>query len=328
MDKQSPKHLSPFAWCRLPQSDKVYRFESCGTVKPSKYPYFVVKPWGSENAVYYSPTKAVDHKPFRKAEVGSTFSEYARTFAEFGKLFKLNELTKAILSKIKSVSIEGDFDLAGTFGYLNRMRKDSFNYTLLHPTLGCWIGASPEILLEQRKGSLKTVSLAGTQPVATAPYTWGEKEMEEQELVSQHIRATLNTLGVEAYAESSPETIEAGNVAHIKSTFTFQMGEMSLDTILAKLHPTPAIAGLPVSRSIEAIEAFENHNRGLYTGYIGLVRDRENADFYVNLRCMQIHQNRASIYVGGGITQGSVLEAEWDETEAKAQAMYKLLNHN
>ncbi len=330
MDKvlSTKNSLSPFAWCRLPNSDEIYRFESCGTDKPSTHPYFVVKPWGSDDVVYYSVSKKEGETSLSVEETGSSFKEYAGTFSEFVNLFHQNKLKKAILSKIKTVELNGDFDLTEVFQNLNKIRKDSFNYTLLHPSHGCWVGASPEILLEHRNGILKTVSLAGTQPVSDAPYTWGDKEIDEQELVSQHIRATLNKLGTEEFAESSPETIEAGNVAHIKTTFTFPIGQLTLDTILSELHPTPAIAGLPVGKSIEVINQYENHDRGLYTGYVGLVRDDENADFYVNLRCMQIHQNTASIYVGGGITQGSVLQAEWDETEAKAQAMFQLLKHN
>ena len=40
---------------------------------------------------------------------------------------------------------------------------------------------------------------------------------------------------------------------------------------------------------------------------------------------MEITNNTASIYIGGGITKDSVPEKEWEETVAKARVMKKVL---
>ena len=40
-------------------------------------------------------------------------------------------------------------------------------------------------------------------------------------------------------------------------------------------------------------------------------------DFYVNIRTAQLFQDQIVFYAGAGITEDSVAEAEWKETEAK-----------
>ena len=49
------------------------------------------------------------------------------------------------------------------------------------------------------------------------------------------------------------------------------------------------------------------------------------SNLFVNLRCMQISNQEAIIYVGGGITKDSNVEAEWEETVQKALVMKKVL---
>ena len=48
-------------------------------------------------------------------------------------------------------------------------------------------------------------------------------------------------------------------------------------------------------------------------------------NLFVNLRCLQIKNNQALIYVGGGITKDSNPEKEWEETVAKSLTTKSLL---
>ena len=52
-------------------------------------------------------------------------------------------------------------------------------------------------------------------------------------------------------------------------------------------------------------------------------------DFYsklfVNLRCMKIDANSATLFVGGGITIDSEPESEWEETQHKLQTMLQVI---
>ena len=104
------------------------------------------------------------------------------------------------------------------------------------------------------------------------------------------------------------------------------------------MHPTPAICGFPKEAAKQFIQENENYNREYYTGFLGEInflettnrnsnkRNVENnaytavkkvSNIFVNLRCMQIIDQIAIIYVGGGITKDSIPQAEWEETVNK-----------
>jgi isochorismate synthase len=50
------------------------------------------------------------------------------------------------------------------------------------------------------------------------------------------------------------------------------------------------------------------------------------SNFYVNLRCMQLMDEKAVIYVGGGITKDSVSQNEWEETVNKTKTIANVLS--
>ena len=87
-----------------------------------------------------------------------------------------------------------------------------------------------------------------------------------------------------------------------------------------KLHPTPAVGGLPQQKAINFIRERENFDRQFYAGFFGIETDN-SARFYVNLRSMQLFKNGLVLYAGGGITAQSNPEAEWEETERKLQTL-------
>jgi isochorismate synthase len=49
------------------------------------------------------------------------------------------------------------------------------------------------------------------------------------------------------------------------------------------------------------------------------------SELFVNLRCMQLKNKQALVYVGGGVTKDSNPELEWEETVNKTQTMMSVL---
>ena len=47
----------------------------------------------------------------------------------------------------------------------------------------------------------------------------------------------------------------------------------------------------------------------------------------MNLRCAQIADNKAFLFVGGGITKDSDSEKEWEETNHKAQTLLNVFDN-
>lgn len=214
---------------------------------------------------------------------------------------------------------------------------------LMHfPGQTTWLTATPEVLLEvddlpdgQAGKTLRTMSLAGTQAdrgLKLDDITWGAKELEEQQIVTDYIQdvlkpytKTLTTIG--------PETVSTGQVLHLRTRFIAELDDKNpLPLLLDALHPTPAVSGFPKEAALQLINNTEEYDRSYYAGYFGILGDdlpNQQAGktlLFVNLRCMQIFQDEAVLYTGGGITADSIPEAEWMETEMKAQTLLRALS--
>ena len=92
----------------------------------------------------------------------------------------------------------------------------------------------------------------------------------------------------------------------------------TIENLLEKINPTPAVCGIPMQKAKQLIAALENHNRELYTGFIGPMGINNHHSLFVNLRNMKICNSHLALFLGGGIMRDSIPINEWDETENKA----------
>lgn len=235
---------------------------------------------------------------------------------------------KAVLSRVIHTAKPAEFDAVHTFLMLARDYPATFVHLSLHHISGLWMGATPELLLKKRGAELFTMALAGTQlrkENGTA-YRWRPKEMEEHEMVWAHVEAAFGKNNCSLTERKGPRTIEAGRVAHLETDYRFHQREaVDVVALLNDLHPTPAIGGLPAREGVASILKHEGYDRRYYCGFIGHTDFADEADFYINLRCMQVGRNEIAIYVGGGITAASDPEEEWQETVIKSRTMLDTL---
>ncbi|MBL7473388.1 chorismate-binding protein [Robertkochia sediminum] len=243
----------------------------------------------------------------------------------------LEELTSKTMEKVvlsRKISLERkQSHTLEVFMRLLYTYPDAFRYLWYHPQVGMWMGATPETLLQVNGSTLHTMSLAGTQPFnGTTEVSWGAKEQEEQAMVTRSILKSIDAYTVSSKAGTTT-TVKAGRLLHLLTPITAQLreGRIPLDDIIAVLHPTPAVCGLPKERAREFILDHEGYDRGYYTGYLGPVDYRDETRLFVNLRCMEITPDHYHIYVGGGITADSNPEAEWEETVNKSKTMMAVL---
>jgi isochorismate synthase len=236
-----------------------------------------------------------------------------------------NEFQKVVLSRKESVTMT-HFDLVVTFQKLVAQYRSAFVYCFHHPKIGTWLGASPEQLLKANSNSFETMALAGTQKdTGAAIVVWQQKEQEEQQFVTDYIVSKLKEVGAEVHV-SEAYSVKAGSLWHIKTDISGVFGqELNLKKAIQLLHPTPAVCGVPKAISKAFIEANENYKRSFYTGFLGELNRNFASDLFVNLRCMQIENNVAHLYMGCGITKDSNPEKEWKESVNKSMTMKRIL---
>ena len=199
--------------------------------------------------------------------------------------------------------------------------------------VGCWVGASPEVLLQANETEVKTVALAGTQlagNLTTKQASWSQKEIEEQALVSRYIIDCFKKIRLREYTETGPKTMQTGKLFHLKTDYHIKKSDTDIENLehklLELLHPTSAVCGMPKNITQPIILEREKHDRTLYTGFWGPVTET-GFNFYVNIRLAQLFKEKIVFYAGAGITEDSDPEAEWKETEAKCDNLaLKLIN--
>jgi len=258
-----------------------------------------------------------------------------------------NHFKKVVLTRSEVVELQ-NFNLIKTFKNLLVKYNLAFVYCWYHPKVGLWLGATPETLMKIEGQHFSIMALAGTQEYTNSlNVVWEEKEKQEQQIVTDYITHSIAPF-VNRIALSEVETVKAGNLVHLKTMISANLKsrKSNLESIISALHPTPAVCGMPKKKAMEFILKNESHNREFYSGFLGEVnyesklapkyskRNVENRAYsiskrstrlYVNLRCMQIKDNAAIVYIGGGITKSSVPLKEWEETVAKSKVIKSIL---
>ncbi len=262
------------------------------------------------------------------------------------KEIKTTSLKKVVLSRSEHVKLN-DNDPVALFRKLSKHYKSALIYCWYHPKVGLWLGATPETLLKVENSRFSIMALAGTQNYkGNLNVSWQPKEQEEQQYVTDFILENLK-LSVSQIKTSEVETVRAGNLLHLRTIISAKLNpETSLKNVIEVLHPTPAVCGLPKLQAKQFILKNETYNREFYTGFLGELNcenliaprsskrnienraytiKRNSTQLYVNLRCMQLKKNNAIIYVGGGITESSEAESEWEETVSKSLVIKSIL---
>ncbi len=298
--------------------------------------------------------ESISHQDFNYGNIESDtntvdFKQKKKAYLELAKktISKIKEGTfkKVVISREERITLKEKNGIK-LFLKLLETYKNALVYCFYHPKVGLWLGATPETFLGIEGTRFKTMSLAGTRK-KTNSETWQKKELEEQQLVTSFITDAISPL-MSNIKISEVETTQAGDLLHLRTTLSgvLNFEQSHLKILLSKLHPTPAVCGLPKEHSKAFILENEGYNREYYTGFLGELNFKESksrnsnrrnvennayssikntSNLYVNLRCMQIKDNEAIVYVGGGITKDSNAEKEWEETVNKSQTMKKVL---
>ena len=95
--------------------------------------------------------------------------------------------------------------------------------------------------------------------------------------------------------------------------------------VLARLHPTPAVCGMPRQEALRTISQAEATPRRYYAGFSGPLHLLGETHLYVSQRCMAFSPRQAPLYAGGGLMPESQEAEEWDETQRKLTTMLQLL---
>jgi len=239
---------------------------------------------------------------------------------------------QVVLSQRLSIPFEANaLDL---YRALRRLNPSPY---LFHLDLGDHhvVGASPEILVRLEDGQVSVRPIAGTRPRGVDDAA--DRELERELLADPKERAEhlmlidlgRNDVGRIAQTGTVDVTdrffIERySHVMHIVSNVVGQLDEdLSAMDVLRATFPAGTVSGAPKVRALEIIQSLEPIKRGIYSGAVGYLSWNGNMDTAIAIRTAVVKDGQLHVQAGAGIVHDSDPDAEWQETMAKARAVFR-----
>lgn len=277
----------------------------------------------------------LDNPLVEQREVRPT--EWKQTVANAVQEMKNSNLDKIVLARELRVIFKNR--IVSEKVLQNLMEEQPTSYIFSFEAGGdCFIGATPEQLIKKKGNEVFSVCLAGSiargknseeDARLGAELLHDRKNLMEHQYVVSMITNALKSVCTQVMVPEEPELMK---IRHIQHLYTPVKGicknEVTILGFVEKLHPTPAMGGLPKEEAIVRIREIEGLERGLYAGPLGWVDSYGNGEFAVGIRSALLQGNEASLFAGCGVLEDSQPESEYQETAIKFNPMLSALGGN
>lgn len=251
-------------------------------------------------------------------------SQWTQKIEHCKRLFEETNLKKIVLARQSTFKLDSPWR---KFKEIYDAQPHCYHF-LVQPSVDrCFFGASPEKLFSLTDAELETEALAGTAAITgdqsadiehSNDLLGSSKDQSEHEIVVQYIQSQLNDLST-SQTRHPQDLVTLPHVQHLRTRLSYQMlPEVSIHAILDRLHPTPAVCGLPQEQARINITKLEPFHRGWYAGTMGVVTER-TANFTVLIRSALWIDGQGYTWSGAGIVDASDPDAEWTEINNKAK---------
>jgi isochorismate synthase len=240
------------------------------------------------------------------------------------------DVDKAVLAREVVLRAESAFDVTGAIARL-REGYPACTVFAFHRQGASFLGATPERLVRVEGRKVHATCLAGTAPrgcsdkddgAAAAALMRDEKERREHELVVRMIAGALAPLCHDLDVPRQPTIMTMPNVLHLHTPIEGTLAaHASVLELVERLHPTPAVGGMPLDAALTLIRRHEGFDRGWYAGPVGWIDADGDGEFAVALRSALVRDGEARLFAGCGIVAGSDAQREYDESALKLRPM-------
>ena len=274
------------------------------------------------------------------ARAPRTESQYSRAAFEkdvekIREYITAGDIFQAVLSRRQVVP--GAVDPLRLYRYLRALNPAPYLFYLALDDM-TFVGSSPEVLVRVDGGEVTVRPIAGTRPRGTTPdedaALAASLRADAKELAEHRMLVDLgrNDVGrVSRYGSVRvTETEEIERYSHVQHLVSEVRGQLNagfdaLD-VLRACFPAGTVSGAPKVRAMEIIDELEPERRGPYAGAVGYVGwGATSLDTAIAIRAALVLRDRVAIQAGAGIVADSDPGREFEETEAKAQAVLRAL---
>jgi menaquinone-specific isochorismate synthase len=188
-------------------------------------------------------------------------------------------------------------------------------------------GATPELLFSLQGDQLETMALAGTaRSEDREVFAVDEKEIREHEYVAQTLVSKLLDLGT--VKRCSREILDLGTIVHFLTLISLDLhGGQKPETLIRRLHPTPALGPLPRTEETLALLLDWRNRLGSPREFGAPFGLWDHGGFHavVAIRGIWWQDGKLMLPAGCGIIEASRLVNEWRELRLKREAVKTFL---
>lgn len=197
------------------------------------------------------------------------------------------------------------------------------------------MGAAPEVLVTLRDGRIEATAVAGSAGRGRSPeedrslageLLSSRKDRAEHRAVVDAMVGHLRDMARDVRVQEGPHILALARIQHLETEVSAGTvaGLTALD-LVERLHPTPAVCGVPRDRALAFLAEAEPFHRGWYAGPVGWFDTEGEGHFVPALRTAVGDGRRWRLFAGAGIVEGSEPRAEWEETGMKFQPVLRAL---
>ncbi|MCA0984481.1 isochorismate synthase [Halobacillus yeomjeoni] len=301
---------------------------------PEDHPQQIIRQIKEHQEILFSP-KPLPYEPIVRSGMEEVLpEEWKKTVERATDDIKKGLLEKVVLARELRVKFQAPVQLAEVIKDLAETQNNSYIFAF-ESDGDYFVGATPERLAKLEQDQLVSTCLAGTIPRGKTKEEDAElgqelledpKNLQEHQFVVDMIRGAVEACCTNVDIPASPVLYPLRNLQHLYTPVTATLDEgYSLLDVIERLHPTPALGGLPQKASVDYIRENETMNRGWYAGPIGWFDSSNNGEFAVAIRSALIKNDSASLFAGCGVVEDSEPEAEYEETAVKLKPMLSVL---
>ncbi|MEH7157441.1 isochorismate synthase [Neobacillus drentensis] len=305
---------------------------------PHEDPYLFKKVSEERNEILSSLQHKDHHKSASLLEMNEIEPEKWKETVD-GVVKELTEgpLKKVVLARELRLVFDDQVAAERVLNNLYMQQHESFIFAF-ESNGDCFIGASPERLIKKIGNEVYSTCLAGSisrgnneeEDVKLGQMLLNDqKNLIEHSFVVEMIKEALEESCQEIILPKKPQLMKIRDIQHL---YTPVIGkchqDASLMLLVERLHPTPALGGLPKEEAVVKIRQVEELDRGFYAAPLGWMDYKKNGEFAVSIRSGLIQGKEVSLFAGCGVVADSDSESEYLETSLKFKPMLRALGGN
>jgi para-aminobenzoate synthetase/4-amino-4-deoxychorismate lyase len=252
----------------------------------------------------------------------------------FRDIRKIKRYLKAGDSYQVNYTVKAKFRLSGSYSsfYKKLLFNQSARYTaFINRNESFIVSLSPELFFKLYDGRIYSKPMKGTikrgveekeDLLKRSELATSEKNRAENVMIVDLIRNDLGKI-CKYNSVKAPDLFTTEKYESLYQLISTVYGRLKknkkLSDVITNMFPCGSVTGAPKIRTMEIIKELEKERRGIYTGSIGLLMQKD-ATFNVAIRTLNINTKtkNAEMGIGSGIVWDSLPEEEWEETLLKS----------